>query len=78
MSESNPNQRIVRPSALHPGAKCYWRGRLLEFVERIPRRGKVAAKNVFRSADLSGLNGPDDRGLIAFSDKQIMTEVEWA
>lgn len=57
-------------------AKCRWRGHLLEFVERVPRRGNLAPKNVFRSVDFVGLNGPDDLGLVSLTDQQLIRKVE--
>lgn len=59
------------------GKEYLWRGRILEFVERIPRSGARPAKNIFRSNDFVGLYGPEDQGLVEFSDRQIQ-EVELA
>ncbi len=69
--------RKVRSADLRPGTKWRWRGRVLEFVERIPRHGRMAARNIFRCEDFVGLDGPEDRGLVVFSDQKLAREVEW-
>ncbi len=51
-----------------------WHGHSLEFVERIPRDGHRPAKNIFRSKDFAGLDGPKDRGMVEFTDRQL-TEI---
>lgn len=76
MSEEEKTRRKVRSADLRTGTRWRWRGHLLEFVERIPRERK-AAKNIFRCEDFVGLDGPDDRGLLVFSDQKLAREVEW-
>jgi hypothetical protein len=61
----------MRVAALKPGLKCRWHGRALEFIERVKER----RVNVFRCPDFVGLNGPDDRGLVEFTDHDLK-EVE--
>lgn len=73
MTETN---RRVRSADLRPSAKYLWRGYLIEFVERIPSYGRSAARNVFRCDAFVGLDGPDDRGLLMFSDQKLAREVE--
>lgn len=77
MSEEEKTRRKVRSADLRPGTKWRWRGHVLEFVERISRRGRLAARNIFCCEDFVGLDGPDDRGLLTFTDQALAREMEW-
>lgn len=71
-------RRKVRSADLRLGSRCRWKGHLIEFVERVPRRGRIAARNVFRCEDFVGLADPDDPGYLIFTDHALAKEVEWA
>jgi len=70
-------RRKVRSADLRSGSRCRWKGHLLEFVERVPRRGRISARNVFRCEDFVGLADPDDPGNLIFTDHALAKEVEW-
>lgn len=70
-------RRKVRSADLRPGSRCRWKGHLLVFVERVPRRGRIAARNVFRCEDFVGLADPEDPGHLIFTDHALAKEVEW-
>lgn len=71
----------ARGNQLKPGARCAWKanGRNYEmfFVRRItPATHQVkSAKNVFRVPKFEGLDGPADKGIAEFSDRQVAREV---
>lgn len=69
--------RKVRSADLRPGTKWRWRGHVLEFVKRIPRSGRLAARNVFRCEDFVGLSDLEDPGQLIFTDHALAREVEW-
>lgn len=61
----------MRVSELRAGMRCNWNGHEMYYIERVPARGRGGYVSLFRCPDFAGQNGPDDKGLVEFSDRHL-------
>jgi hypothetical protein len=65
---------IRRPSQLTPGRRCLWKGREIIFRRRITS-AQGSPRCVFICPEFAGLDGPNDKGLVEFTDRAVTLDV---
>ncbi|MEN3369988.1 MAG: hypothetical protein V7609_2131 [Verrucomicrobiota bacterium] len=65
---------IRRPSLLRAGRRCVWKGREIIFQRRITS-AQGSPRSVFVCPAFAGLDGPNDKGLVEFTDRAVTLDV---
>jgi len=63
----------MKAKTLKAGQEVVLHGRKMTFIKRLRKGMEIAGptRNVFRCPDYARLNGPQDTGLVEFSDQML-------